>query len=67
VATCSLWLPDPADASGKCALVSEADFSCTVTRDGDSKFGDGDFTKASINIESTKSGQIIFTPDATVP
>lgn len=62
-ATCTIWLPDPSDASGNVALKSENDFACTVYRDGDLKFGDGDFTKPTIMIESTKPGSIAWTVD----
>ena len=64
--TCSLWLPDVDDATGKCALQSEADFAVTVTRDGKVEFGNGDFSKATIKIESNKVGDLKWTPDATV-
>jgi hypothetical protein len=62
-ATCTLWLPDPADSTGNVALKSETDFTCTVTGDGDTKFGDSDFTKPSIMITSTKAGAITWTAD----
>jgi hypothetical protein len=62
-ATCTLWLPDPADSTGNVSLKSETDFACTVYRDGDLKFGDGDFTKANIMIESNKAGSITWTAD----
>lgn len=64
--TCTMWLPDPDDATGYVALKSENDFAVTVTRDGDTKFGDGDFTKPSINIESNKQGAISWTADSAV-
>ena len=63
---CTLYLPDPDDESGKVALKSEEDFPCVITRDGDVKFGDADFTKASITIESTKAGAIAWTADADI-
>jgi hypothetical protein len=65
-ATCTLWIPDPDDASGKCSLVSETDFSCVVTRDGKISHGAGDFSKTSIKIESMKVGNLTWTKDATV-
>lgn len=65
--TCTLYIPDPNDASGKVALTSETDFACTVTRDGAITFGDADFTKATIKIESNKQGAITWTADANVP
>jgi len=61
--TCTIWEPDPTDASGKVALKSDADFACDITRDGDLKFGDGDATKAQIAINSRKAGDVIFTVD----
>ncbi len=66
-ATASLWLPDVDDLSGKCALVSESDFPCTITRDGKVTHGNGDFSKASIKIESNKLGEVSWTADATIP
>lgn len=65
-ATATLYCPDPDDVSGKCALVSEADFSCTVTRDGDLAIGNSEFSTATFNLESNKLGVITWTPDATV-
>jgi hypothetical protein len=61
---CTLWIPDPSDATGKIALKSEVGFACTVTRDGAIKFGDGDFTKSTIKITSNKSGAITWSADA---
>lgn len=63
--TATIWEPDPSDASGKVALKSDTDFSCDITRDGDIKFGDSDFTKVQIKISSRKSGDVLFTADAT--
>jgi hypothetical protein len=60
---CTLWLPDPSDAAGKVALKSEVGFACTVTRDGNLKFGDNDFSKATISIISNKKGDISWTAD----
>jgi hypothetical protein len=65
IGTCTLWIPDLDDASGKCALKSEADFACTVTRDGKVTYGNSDFSKATIKIESNKLGDLTWTPDAT--
>jgi hypothetical protein len=62
----TIYAPDPDDASGKCALVSETDFACTVTRGGDMTFGDSDFTKPTIHIESNKAGAITWTADASI-
>ena len=65
--TATLYIPDPTDASGKCALVSETDFAVTVTRDGSVTFGDSDFTIPTIKIESNKTtGAVTWTKDATV-
>jgi hypothetical protein len=63
--TCTLWIPDPDDASGYVSLKSEADFAATVTRDGNIKFGDSDFSKVTLNIESNKQGAITWTADAS--
>jgi hypothetical protein len=62
--TATLWIPDPDDESGKIALKSEEDFPCTVTRDGKLTFGNSDFSKATIKIESRKSGNVTWTADA---
>ena len=63
--TCTLWLPDVDDASGKCALKSMTDFACTVTRDGKVTFGGGDFSKATIKIESNYAGDMAWTADGS--
>lgn len=65
--TCTLYIPDPNDASGKVALTSESNFAVTVTRDGGITFGDEDFTVATIKIESNKLGEVTWTKDAAVP
>jgi len=65
VAEATLWIPDPDDASGLIALKSEVLFACFVTRDGDMDFGNSEFTKATITIESNKAGAVTFTPDAS--
>lgn len=67
VGVATIYIPDPDDASGKVALKSETGFACTVIRDGGVKFGDADFTKATIKIESNKKGAITWTPDYTIP
>lgn len=64
--TCTLWIPDVDDASGKCALKSENDFACQVSRDGKMGHGGGDFSKATIKIESRKAGDVTWTADATI-
>lgn len=64
--TVTLFIPDPDDAAGKVALTSES-FACTITRDGGVKFGDADFTKATIKITSNKQGSVTWTADAAVP
>lgn len=61
--TCTIWKPDPDDASGKVALKSDTDFKCDITRDGDLNFED--VNTASISINSRKAGDVQFTPDAT--
>ncbi len=65
-ATCQLWLPDVDDDTGKCALVSEADFDVQVSRDGGVDFGGGDYSKAKIKIESLKAGLVHWDADANV-
>jgi len=65
--TCTLYIPDPNDVSGKVALTSETDFAVTVTRDGGITFGDSNFTTAQIKIESNKLGAVTWTADAAVP
>ena len=65
VGTCTIWIPDPDDATGTVALKSETDFACTVTRDGDVPFGQSDASKATINIESNKAGLVTWTADTT--
>ena len=61
--TCTIWEPDPTDASGKVALKSDTDFACDITRDGDMNFGDGDATKCQLAINSRKTGDVLFTVD----
>ena len=63
-ATCTLWIPDPDQTAGTVALKSEADFSVVVSRDGDLKFGGQEFSKATIKVESLKSGNVTWTADA---
>ena len=45
-------------------LESEADFACLVTRDGKLGHGGGNFSDATIKIESRKAGDIQWTKDA---
>ena len=65
-ATCTLWIPDVDDATGKCALQSQADFKCTVSRDGKVTFGNSDYSKTSIKIESNEPDDITWTKDAVI-
>jgi len=60
---CTLWIPDPDDATGKVSLKSEADFACTITRDGKITHGNSDFSKVTIKIESNKIGEVTWTRD----
>ncbi len=62
----TLWIPDPDDADGKCALKSEDNFDCVVSRDGKVTFGNSEFSKATIKIESLKSDDVTWTADAIV-
>lgn len=64
--TATKWIPDVDDVTGKCALVSESDWPCTLTTDGDQKFGGGEATKAGLKFKSNKIGYITYTADATV-
>ncbi len=61
--TCTIWEPDPSDATNKVALKSDTDFACDITRDGDLGFGDGDASKAMLKITSLKSGDVLWTVD----
>lgn len=60
-----IYLPDPDDADGKCALVTES-FPCTVSREGKIDHGNGEFSKSTIKIESNKIGTITWTKDGAV-
>lgn len=62
--TCTLWIPDPDDATGKVALKSEADFPVIVSRDGKITHGDSNFSKAVIKIESSADDDVSWTKDA---
>lgn len=62
-ATATLWVPDPDDITGQVSLKSEVDFSCVVTRDGKVTFGGSDFSKASIKVDSMKSGNVTWLAD----
>jgi hypothetical protein len=64
--TCTLWVPDVDDDTGKCALKSENDFACTVSRDGNISHGGGEFSKSTIMIESNKTGDITWSADVSV-
>ena len=62
-ATATIWVPDPQDTTGNVSLKSETDFSCTVARDGDMMFGNADFSKSTVKVESQKNGAIAWTAD----
>lgn len=64
--TATIFLPDPDDVAGKCALKSEKDFACVVEREGNLSFGTGEFPEATIRLDSQKRGVITWTADATV-
>lgn len=49
-----IYEPDIDDADNFCALVSDR-FACEVTREGNSKTGGGDFSRANLKILSTAS------------
>jgi hypothetical protein len=66
VGTATRWVPDIDDASGKCALVSESDFPCTMTSDGDINDGGGEASKMGLKFKSNKLGFTTYTSDATV-
>jgi len=57
----TIWIPDYRDTT-TVALKSEADFAVTITRDGKLGFG-GDWSKATIKLESNKVGNVIFAVD----
>lgn len=58
----TLWIPDFRDST-LVALKSETDFPVTITRDGKVSFG-GDWSKATIRLESAKNGSVIWTVNA---
>jgi len=64
--TATIWSPDITDISTKCALVSETDFACVLTVDGDINTGGGENTKATLKFTSNKNGYVTWTSDATV-
>jgi hypothetical protein len=66
-AECTLWIPDPDDEAGKVALKSQELFACSILRDGDLDFGNSEFTKATITIESNEQAAVTFEPDADIP
>lgn len=66
VGTATIWSPDITDISTKCALVSETDFACVMTVDGDINTGGGENTKATLKFTSNKAGYVTWTADATV-
>ncbi len=62
----TLWIPDVDDANNKCALKSQELFNATITRDGKLTFGNSDFSKTSIRIESDDDDDITWTKDAVI-
>ena len=58
---CTVWIPHYTDTT-TVALKSENDFGVTITRDGKLSFAD-DWAKATIKLESTKPGNVIWTVD----
>jgi hypothetical protein len=66
-AKCTIWTPDPDDATGKVALKSEEEFDVSFTREGDLDFGNSEFTKVTINIDSNEQHAIEFEVDADIP
>ena len=63
--TCTLWIPDPTDQTGKVALKSENDFAMSVMRDGKMEHGNSAYSKTTIRIDSLKSGNVTWTADGT--
>lgn len=63
---CTLYVPDPDDASGYVALKSEADFSATLITEGNVTFGNRQGTIPNLRIKSNKQGGLTWTRDATV-
>ena len=66
VGTATRWRPDIDDVSGKCAMVSETDWPCTMSSDGDQNDGDSKQTTGTLKFKSNKLGFITYTADATV-
>lgn len=66
-AKATIWIPDVDDADTKCALKSEDDFEVSITRDGKLAFGNSDYSKTSIRIESLEDHAIVWTKDAVIP
>jgi hypothetical protein len=63
-ATATMIVRDPRDAANKAALVSEANFACSVYRDPAEVAHSGDNpSEITIVIESHKDGAITWTPD----
>ena len=61
--TCTIWVPDVDDQTGKVALKSTSDFGCAVSRDGKMTHGNSDFSKSTIKIESLEGTPITWTVD----
>lgn len=61
--TCTLWIPDPDDATGKVALKSQDDFAVVVSRDGKITYGNSEFSQTVIKIESQEAADISWTAD----
>lgn len=62
--TATMWIPDPDDATGTVALKSQDDFAVTVSREGKITYGNSDFSKTTIKVESRESDDITWTADA---
>ena len=63
---CTLYVPDPDDASGYCALKSEADFAATLLSEGGVKHGGRVGSIPNLRIKTNKQGVVTWTKDASV-
>lgn len=62
--TATIWVPDTDDTTGLVAMKSQTDFAVTVSRDGKITYGNSDFSKTTIRVESEEADDITWTADA---
>lgn len=62
----TVFKPDVDDLPGFCSEVSEQDFPCRLTVDGSIKYGNGEYSKASLKVEVTKNGDLLWDTDVAV-